>query len=67
MTTEYELSELTPLNEALLVLIRAGIDTNHFTLRSQLEKGTVKGRKVARHWQVLNTEIDRLKDEASND
>ena len=67
MTTEYQLSELTPLNEALLVLVRAGIDTNHFTLRSQLEKGVLKGRKVGRHWHMLNTEIERLKEQLSDE
>lgn len=64
MSSEYELNELTPLAEAVRVLIRRGVDVNHFTMREHLKRGKLKGQKIGDNFFVLTSEIQRLQDEA---
>ncbi len=63
MDTKYPTEELTPLSEAVKMLIRGGVDVSHSYMRTQIQKGTLKGERVGLHYFVLTTEIDRLKEE----
>ena len=64
MTTKYPLSDLTPLPEAVRILVRDGINAIHSTMRIHIINGKLKGQKVGTQYFVLTTEIKRLQDEA---
>lgn len=63
--SEYSLKDLTPLGDAVKILVRSGIDANHGTMRTHIQNGKLKGQLVGQQYFVLTSEIVRLKKEAN--
>ncbi len=63
--SDYSLKELTPLGDAVMILVRSGINANHGTMRTHIQNGKLKGQLVGQQYFVLTSEIDRLKEEAA--
>ena len=63
---EYALNDLTALGDAVKILVRSGINAVHGTMRTHIQNGKLKGQLVGQQYFVLTSEIERLKEEASD-
>lgn len=60
---EYPIETMIPLTDAVLELVRSGVNITNSILRWRLTHDQVKGRKVQRDWWILKSEVARISEE----